>query len=52
MSKSVVMVFSTNSVECWWKWGEHKLPKESNYSVDFASNGAWDVHLKIMAGKE
>ena len=32
-----------------WKWGEHKLPKASNYSylgIDFASNGAWDVHLK------
>ena len=29
--------------------GEHKLPKVSNYSylgIDFASNGAWDVHLK------
>ena len=27
----------------------HKLPKVSSYSylgIDFASNGAWDVHLK------
>ena len=42
MSKSAVMVFS---VEGEWKWGEHKLPNVSNYSY-FASNGAWDVHLK------
>ena len=49
MSKSAVMVFSKNSVEGGWKWGKHKLPKVSNYSylgIDFASNGAWDVHLK------
>ena len=30
VSKSVVMVFSKNSVERGWKWGEHKLPKVSN----------------------
>ena len=32
-----------------WKWGEHKLPKVSSYAylgIDFACNGAWDVHLK------
>ena len=46
VSKSAVMVFSKNSVEGGWKWGEHKLSKVSNYSIDFASNGAWDVHLK------
>ena len=49
MSKSAVMVFSKNSVEGGWKWGEHTLPKVSNYSylgIDFASSGAWDVHLK------
>ena len=49
VSKSAVMVFSKNSVEGGWKWGEHKLPKVSKYSylgIDFASNGAWDVHLK------
>ena len=43
VSKSVVMVFSKNSVGG-WKWGEHTLPKVSNYSylgIDFASNGAW-----------
>ena len=31
------------------------LPKVSNYcylGIDFASNGAWDVHIKkVMAGK-
>ena len=31
MSKSAVMVFSKNSVEGGWKWGEHKLPKVSSY---------------------
>ena len=49
MSKSAVMVFSKNYVECGWKWGEHTLPKVSNYSylgIEFASNGVWDVHLK------
>ena len=49
VSKSAVMVFSKNSVEGGWKWGEHRLPKVSSYSylgIDFASNGAWDVHLK------
>ena len=49
MSKSAVMVFSKNSVEGGWKWGEHKLPKVSSYTylgIDFACNGAWDVHLK------
>ena len=46
MSKTVVMVYSRNSE---WKWGEHKLPKVSSYTylgIDFACNGAWDVHLK------
>ena len=49
VSKSGVMVFSKNSVEGGWKREEHTLPKVSNYSylgIDFASNGAWDVHLK------
>ena len=44
-----LLLLSKNSVEGGWKWGEHKLPKVSNYSylgIDFASNGAWDVHLK------
>ena len=44
-----MMVFSKNSVEGGWKREEHTLPKVSNYSylgIDFASNGAWDVHLK------
>ena len=48
VSKSAVMVFSKNSLEGGWKWGEHTLPKVSNYSylgIDFASNGAWDVYL-------
>ena len=49
MCKSAVMVFSENSVEGGWKRGEHKLPKLSSYTylgIDFASNGALDVHLK------
>ena len=30
------------------KWGEHELPKVSSYylGIDFASNGAWDGHIK------
>ena len=53
-SKSAVMVFSKNS-GC--KWGDHKLPEVSSYTylgIDFACNGAWDVHLKRvleMVGK-
>ena len=51
MGKSAVMVFSKDRVEGRWKWGEHELPKVSNYcylGIDFASklNGAWDVHIK------
>ena len=34
VSKNAVMVFSKNSVEGGWKWGEHKLPKVSSYSID------------------
>ena len=37
VSKSAVMVFS---VEGGWKWGEHELPKVSNYSflgIDFGA---------------
>ena len=51
VSKSAVMVFSRNSVEGGWKWGEHKLPNTSSYTylgTDFACNGAWDVHLKTV----
>ena len=43
------MVFSINSVEGGWKWREHNIPKVSSYTylgIDFACNGAWDVHLK------
>ena len=32
MSKSAFMVFSKNSVEDGWKWGEHKLTKASSYT--------------------
>ena len=52
MSKSVVMVFSKTSVKDGWTWGEHKLPKVSSYTylgIDFACDGAWDVHLKQSA---
>ena len=41
-----------------WKWGEHILPKVSNYAylgVNFASNGAWDSHVKdvcVNGGKK
>ena len=55
VSKSAVMVFSKNSVEGGWKLGEHTHPRVSNYSylgIDFASNGAWDVHLKTDNGSK
>ena len=48
MGKSAVMVISKDRVEGRWKWGEHELPKVSSYcylGIDFASNGAWDVHI-------
>ena len=47
VSKSAVMVKFCRRDG--WKWGEHKLPKVSSYTylgIDFACNGAWDVHLK------
>ena len=37
------------NVEGNWKWGEHHLPTVTEYTylgVDFASNGAWDGHIK------
>ena len=40
------MVFS---VEGEWKWGEHVLPRVSNYTylgIYFACNWAWDVHIQ------
>ena len=43
------MVFSKASVSGEWKWGEHTLPRVSNYAylgVTFASNGAWNSHVK------
>ena len=35
-----------NPVEGEWKWGEHALPRVSTYGIDFACNGAWDVHIQ------
>ena len=49
VTKSAVVVFSNEVVEDNWKWGEHHLPTVNEYTylgVDFASNGAWDGHLK------
>ena len=37
------------------EWGEHELPKVSSYcclGVDFASNGAWDVHIKKVVSND
>ena len=51
MGKSAVMVFSKDRVEGRWKWGEHDLTKVSSYcylGIDFASNGAWDVHTEMV----
>ena len=49
--KSTVMVFSKDTVNGCWKWGEHSLPRVSSYSylgIDFSSNGAWDMHIKKL----
>ena len=49
VSKSAVMMFSRDPVEGEWKWGKHALPRASNYTylgIDFACNGAWDVHIR------
>ena len=49
LTKSVVMVFTKEAVEGTWKWGEHDLPTVAKYTflgIDFASNGAWDGHIK------
>ena len=43
------MVFTKEAVEGTWKWGEHDLPTVVKYmflGIDFASNGAWDGHIK------
>ena len=51
VTKSAVMVFSKEVVEGSWKWGEHHLPTVTEYTylgVDFASNGAWDGHIKVL----
>ena len=48
VSKSAAMVFARNKVEGEWLWGEHKLPRVCSYSylgIDFACNGAWDIHV-------
>ena len=49
VTKSAVMVFTKEAVEGTWKWGEHDLPAVAKYTflgIDFASNGAWDGHIK------
>ena len=49
VTKSVVMVYTKEAVEGTWKWGEHDLPTVAEYTflgIDFASNGAWDGHIK------
>ena len=51
VGKSAVMVFCKGK----WKWGEHELPKVSSYcnlGIDFASNGAWNVHIKKVIWKK
>ena len=54
--KSAVMVFSRNPVDGEWKWGKHLLPRVSKYNtyigIDFACNGAWDVHIRDNCKKK
>ena len=41
------MMFSRNPVEGEWNWGEHLLPRVSNYIyLGIVCNGAWDVHIQ------
>ena len=43
------MVFTKETVEGKWKWGEQDLPMVSNYTylgIEFTNNGAWDKHIK------
>ena len=43
------MMFSRDPVEGEWKWGKYALRRVSNYTypgIDFACNGAWDVHIR------
>ena len=53
LSKSAVMVFSRESVDDGWKWGEHVLPRVSKYTylhwvlILLSSTGAWNVHKRI-----
>ena len=51
VGKSAVMLFSKDRVEGKWKWGEDELPKVLSYcylGIDFASNGARDMHIYIQ----
>ena len=56
MGKSGVMVRFKNRLEGRWKGGEHEPPKVSSYchlGINFASNGAWDVHIKkVINGRK
>ena len=50
--KSAVMVFSRNPVEGEWKWGQHLLPRVSNYTylaINFACSGAIIVKRKLIS---
>ena len=48
VTKSAVMVFAKEvvNVEGTWKWREHDLPTVAYLGIDFASNRAWDGHIK------
>ena len=51
------MVFAKEAVEGTCKWGEHDMPTVAKYTylgIDFASDGAWDGHIKkvIVCGRK
>ena len=50
--KSAVMLFSRNPVEGEWKWGEHALSNYTYLGINFACNGAWDVHIRANCKKK
>ena len=54
VTKSAVMVFTKEAVEGALNWGDHELHTVAKYTflgIDFASNGAWDGHIKKVVGR-
>ena len=59
MSKSAVMVFSKDTVNGYWKWGEYSHIATIYgiafqkclliyFGIDFSSNVAWNMHINQL----